>query len=425
MTRVAEAVQRKAASVRTTVVHLSGSKRGRRDTFRRPLIRIGTAPDCTLRFSAREDQAVSPHHAQIRFENCAFLLTDLGGAAGTFVNGLQVTEVILQDGDLIEVGQGGPRLRFRVQPGELARCTPFRVILSDSRALARTDRAGRLAGATTFLTSLAWGVLQEASWTVKGVGLAVALLLVVFLVGVPVALYTGQRSTARAVTEVATRLQGERVRRADLERRVADSRHVIVGTRGELTDLAATLRVEQQRQKADRERIEGKLRAVEAAGGAGERIIRSYAGGIALLQGAVTFEDPSGQPLRYLAADAKGHPLRDPLGRAPVSVGGNGPVVKSMFFGTAFLVSREGTMLTNRHVIEPWREDEEIAAILSLGVRPHVVQLRAFFPDVSDPVPVTVLRTSEDADVALVKGDVKSGSLPVLSLDQTGQEVVP
>lgn len=82
-------------------------------------------------------------------------------------------------------------------------------------------------------------------------------------------------------------------------------------------------------------------------------------------------------------------------------------------------------MLTNRHVVEPWREDEEIAAILSLGVRPHVVQLRAFFPDVSDPVPVTVLRTSEDADVALVKGDVKSGSLPVPSLDQTGQEVVP
>jgi len=73
-------------------------------------------------------------------------------------------------------------------------------------------------------------------------------------------------------------------------------------------------------------------------------------------------------------------PLRDPVGRAPVSLEGHGPAVKTTFFGTGFLVSRDGAMLTSRHVVEPWKGDEEIAAILGLGVRPRVVVLRAFFP---------------------------------------------
>ena len=252
-----------------TFIHLSGSKRGRSETFDRDLIRIGTAPGCTLRFSAVKDPVVSPHHAQIRFENCEFLLTDLGSAAGAFVNGRQVNEVILQNGDIIEVGQEGPKLRFRVRPEELATCTPFKVILSDSQALARASPKGRLGGATAFLLYLARTVYREASWKVKGAGLALALLLVALLVGVPAALYRGQRSTVQALAALATRLQSEQVLREELEQRVSESRQRIEGYRGKLTDLVATLRVERQRQAAELERTERKLQALEAGGGRG------------------------------------------------------------------------------------------------------------------------------------------------------------
>lgn len=81
-------------------------------------------------------------------------------------------------------------------------------------------------------------------------------------------------------------------------------------------------------------------------------------------------------------------------------------------------------MLTSRHVVEPWKGDEELTAILRLGVRPRVVQLRAFFPALPDPVPVSVLKPSESADVTLLKAEGQGGSIPVLLLDRTGKEAV-
>jgi S1-C subfamily serine protease len=411
--------------VHATFVHLSGSRRGRSETFDRDLIRVGTAPGCALRFSAVKDGAVSPNHVQIRFENCDFLLTDLGSSAGTFVNGQQVTEVILQSGDIIEVGRGGPKLRFRVRPEELATCTPFRVILSDSQALARTSPAGRLGGATTFLIYLIRAVLREASWKVKVAGLGLALLLVTLLVGTPIALYRSQRSTEQALTGLAARLQTEQVLSGELEQRILESRRRLEGYRGELGDLVATLRVERERQATQLRSTERKLRSLEAEAGAGERIVRALGGGVAFLQGALVFEDPAGRPLRYLGTDDKGRPLRDPLGGAPVSVEGKGPVVKTTFFGTGFLVSRAGTMLTSRHVVESWKEDTALAPILALGVQPRLVQLRAFFPDLPDPVPLSVQKVSETADVALLKAEIPGRSIPILPLDRTGKEAIP
>jgi S1-C subfamily serine protease len=408
--------------VHSTFVHLSGSKRGRIETFDQNLIRIGTAPGCALRFSAVKDPSVLPHHAQIRFENCEFLLTDLAGATGTFVNGRQLTEVILQDGDIIEAGRGGPKLRFRVRVEELATCTPFRVILSDSRAVARASPAGRLDGATTFVIYLVGAVLREASWKVKAAGLGLALFLVALAVGVPVALYKGQRSTERALVGLAGRLQTEQVFREELEQRLSESRQRLEGYRGALGDLVATLRVERQRQATQLAETERKIRALAAEGSAGERIVQTFGAGVALLQGALAFEDPAGRPLRYLGRDQEGQPLRDPFGRAPVSVEGDGPPVRTTFIGTGFLVSQEGAILTSRHVVEPWKGDEGLAAIFALGVRPRLIQLRAFFPEFPDPITVSIDRASEAADLVLLKGDLGGRAVPVLPLDRTGRE---
>jgi hypothetical protein len=58
-----------------------------------------------------EDTRVSRHHAQLRYRQRRFWITDLGSTNGTFVNGERVSETALRDGDLISLG--GLELTFR------------------------------------------------------------------------------------------------------------------------------------------------------------------------------------------------------------------------------------------------------------------------------------------------------------------------
>src|SRR6476620_12562696 len=60
---------------------------------------------------------VSRRHAEIRRQDNLYILVDLGSFNGTFVNGRRIAGgEILHDGDVIQLGAGGPNLRFRA-PG--------------------------------------------------------------------------------------------------------------------------------------------------------------------------------------------------------------------------------------------------------------------------------------------------------------------
>ena len=62
---------------------------------------IGSASSSAIRL---QDAAVSPQHCQIAVDNGRFILTDLESTAGTFVNGMPVTQCELDSGDQIAVG---------------------------------------------------------------------------------------------------------------------------------------------------------------------------------------------------------------------------------------------------------------------------------------------------------------------------------
>lgn len=51
------------------------------------------------------DPEISRSHCQIEELNGLLLIRDLGSTNGTFVNGLRVTETILNSGDLVSLGQ--------------------------------------------------------------------------------------------------------------------------------------------------------------------------------------------------------------------------------------------------------------------------------------------------------------------------------
>ncbi len=58
---------------------------------------------------------VSRSHAEVLIQNGAYLLRDVGSRAGTFLNGVQVKEAALTDGDSIQLGGSqGINLKFHI-----------------------------------------------------------------------------------------------------------------------------------------------------------------------------------------------------------------------------------------------------------------------------------------------------------------------
>jgi S1-C subfamily serine protease len=231
-------------------------------------------------------------------------------------------------------------------------------------------------------------------------------------------LYAGQRAIRRAASELSIQLEAERARREALEREIAESGQRVTAYRQDVAPLLAL-----RRDQLDR--IERKVRALEMERDAGERIIGAYAAGVPLIQGTVVYEDTAGRPLRYVGVDGKGRPTRGLLGWPRMSADGEGPIVRTTFLGTGFLASRDGDILTSRHLTRPWEADPELADLLEQeGLRPRVAQLRAFFPGVPDSVSLSSVKASESADLIILRGKPPR-SVPVLPLDLEGAEAVP
>ena len=158
-------------------VHLSGSKRGKTESFKDSKISVGTDPSCNLSFSQNIDKNTSSFHAEINLQDCDYVLKDLESANGTFVNNIQIKEVVIHDGDLIEYGENGPRIRFRVKAEKGDVCKPLREILADSMDLAREpDKGRKLVTATSFFKSLLTETFTQSSAKFKLVTVFIFLL---------------------------------------------------------------------------------------------------------------------------------------------------------------------------------------------------------------------------------------------------------
>jgi transcriptional regulator with GAF, ATPase, and Fis domain len=90
----------KGPAVQPKILALSGPLR-KTEFSLEVTVCIGSASSSAIRL---HDAAVSPQHCRIAAENGRFILTDLASTAGTFVNGMPVTQCELDSGDQIAVG---------------------------------------------------------------------------------------------------------------------------------------------------------------------------------------------------------------------------------------------------------------------------------------------------------------------------------
>jgi soluble lytic murein transglycosylase-like protein len=98
------------------LTHLSGTLTGESTFDDRPLIKVGRAGDCDLRYDSRLDTKVSNHHAHIILQQGTYFIVDTGSTNGTTVNGERILRQPLKSGDRIVFGHpGGPEVAVEIQ----------------------------------------------------------------------------------------------------------------------------------------------------------------------------------------------------------------------------------------------------------------------------------------------------------------------
>ena len=89
------------ARVAFGLLHLSGSRRGDVERFQSDRVCIGRGRNNDCTFDPERERSVSHRHCEIRIEDAAPVLYDMGSLNGTYVNGRRVRRVGLQPNDEI------------------------------------------------------------------------------------------------------------------------------------------------------------------------------------------------------------------------------------------------------------------------------------------------------------------------------------
>ena len=102
------------------LVFLSGPREGEVVTVERAPFWLGRDPRCDLTFDPEQDLTVSGRHACIEVDAQGVLSLRDNSTNGTQVNNVGIKRAPLTMDDLIELGAGGPRLRFLPAPAAAA-----------------------------------------------------------------------------------------------------------------------------------------------------------------------------------------------------------------------------------------------------------------------------------------------------------------
>jgi DNA-binding response OmpR family regulator/S1-C subfamily serine protease len=163
--------------------------------------------------------------------------------------------------------------------------------------------------------------------------------------------------------------------------------------------------------------VEGRLQKLETEGKVAQTIIQSYEPSVCLIHVVLAFRDhTTGSRLHYAGMTANGEPATDEHNNPLVSITGNGPELHLDAFGTGFLASASGQILTNHHVAEPWWQNDDLKEMLDQGLEPVIAEMTAYFPGVPHGIAINTEKISSAADVAVVKGNVSELGIKKIAL---------
>lgn len=163
--------------------------------------------------------------------------------------------------------------------------------------------------------------------------------------------------------------------------------------------------------------VQNRLQKLETEGKVAQTIIQSYEPSVCLIHIVLAFkEHTTGLTLHYAEIAGNGEPKTDDHGNPLLSLTGSGPEVHLDAFGTGFLASSTGQILTNHHVAEPWWQNEDLKEMLDQGLEPVTEEMSAYFPGVPHGIAIRTEKISSSADVALLKADVSQLRIKQIAL---------
>jgi serine protease Do len=376
-----------ASRVSVVIRHVAGSKINQIEKILINDMReltIGRDQSSTIAFDAQRDDVVSRHHAVIRVQrngDISFCIADLKSSNGTYLNGERISgEVELLPEDMIELGEGGPKFTFDLQP-------------RPANLAARTRTLGAMGATATH--AVASATIAAGQTNVKGVPVksgvgretvmrlmseerksanrvwigATAGVLALVLIGGGL-LYRHNQNVAAELEQQAN-LQGERLRNetsSTLAQQLGVTAGDIVTKFGN-----STVWIE----------MEWKLYDTQTSRPIFHKTIK-YNG--ELLPAYVRLSD--GSIVRWLTLEDDD--------RTNLSIGGAGT-------GTGFVVSDNGFVLTNKHVAAGWmvRSLPPISRglLLPLGLNTQNIKAR----DVKDKVEIIDVNSGSPGTAKLLE----------------------
>src|SRR5713101_4199170 len=171
--------------------------------------------------------------------------------------------------------------------------------------------------------------------------------------------------------------------------------------------------------------VDSRLQKLETEGKVAQTIIQSYEPSVCLIHVVLAFrEHTTGLRLHYAGMTSSGEPTTDEHSNPLLSLTGSGPEVHLDVFGTGFLVSASGQILTNHHVAEPWWQNDDLKEMLDQGLEPVIAEMTAYFPGIPHGIAINTERISSAADVAIVKGNISGLGIKQVALAEGHRSAV-
>ena len=336
---------------------------------------------------------MSRKHAVIRIENGDhFKLVDLGSRNGTRVNDEVISgEVELSAGDVIELGAGGPKFRFDVQPrphhfmtrtrfvskgvAETRMLSPADIEAAAKAAKAQPEPVKAVIGRNTVIGMMA---AQQSRSNRNWMYILAGVL--VFVAAGGGGLYYHNKIKAEEAA-VAMAKQAEELK-AQREAAAAAAAKQVAETQ------AQKEAAEKAAQKAKEEHEAALKRAV---GMNPQEIARKYGNAVVMIElGWQVYDKDSGKPVyQKIVKDKDGkYPAYVLLGNNKVvrwlttddENGANKPI-GSIGSGTGFVINSQGYILTNKHVAAGWMTDldsllQHPGVVFTIGDKPQWEKVR-------------------------------------------------